>query len=65
MPLLDDFDATRAIRMNGLRMLVIAVSASAFAEEEKHVEVAGVNAHLAKPVNADEPSRLLRFYLVG
>ncbi|XGA79780.1 ATP-binding protein [Halomonas sp. CH40] len=65
MPLMDGFDATRAIRINGFRMPIIAVSASVFAEEKQRAEVAGVNAHLAKPVNADELGRLLRFYLAG
>ncbi|MGY4879209.1 ATP-binding protein [Vreelandella aquamarina] len=65
MPLMDGFDATRAIRMNGFSMPIIAVSASVFAEEKQRAEIAGVDAHLGKPINADELGRLLSNHLTN
>ncbi|WP_404414525.1 PAS domain-containing protein [Vreelandella aquamarina] len=63
MPQMDGFDATRAIRMNGFRMPIIAISASVFADERQRAERAGVMAHLGKPIDADELGRLLDNYL--
>ena len=63
MPQMDGFDATRAIRMNGFRMPIIAISASVFADERQRAERAGVNAHLGKPIDADELGHLLDNYL--
>ncbi len=52
MPRLDGVDATRAIRsMSGREELpIVALTASAFAEDRERCLAAGMNAHLAKPV---------------
>ena len=63
MPHMNGFDATRAIRMNGFRMPIIAVSASVLAEEKQRARVAGVDAHLTKPIKTETLGRLLLFYL--
>ena len=63
MPYMDGFEATRVIRMKGFTMPIIAVSASALAEEKQRARLAGVEAYLAKPIKSDVLGRLLLFYL--
>lgn len=56
MPVMDGYEATRRIRSlpNGNRVAIIALSANAFKEDiDKSLE-AGMNAHVAKPINVDE-----------
>ena len=57
MPVMDGFDATRAIRRSGradaLTVPIIAMTANAFAEDEQKCLEAGMNAHLAKPINME------------
>ena len=66
MPVMDGYAATRAIRaMDGARgaLPIIALSANAFDEDRKRSAEAGMNAHLAKPLDADELERTLRSIL--
>ncbi|HJJ28755.1 MAG TPA: response regulator, partial [Methanocorpusculum sp.] len=61
MPYMDGYKATQIIRkMPGFEKLpIIALSANAF-EEDKHKSLeAGMNAHLSKPINADELVKVL------
>ncbi len=55
MPVMDGFEATSAIRHSGhpdaLDVPIIAMTANAFAEDEQKCLEAGMNAHLAKPIN--------------
>lgn len=55
MPVMDGLEATRRIRAlprpDAARVPIIAMTADAFAEEQKRTIEAGMNYHLAKPIN--------------
>ena len=55
MPRMDGYEATRAIRElpdEGFKkLLIIAMTANAFEEDRRAAIDAGMNAHLAKPIN--------------
>ena len=57
MPVMNGYEATRAIRAmergDAREILIIAMTANAFAEDEKEALRAGMNVHLAKPVNVE------------
>ncbi|MBS3938826.1 MAG: CHASE domain-containing protein [Peptococcaceae bacterium] len=56
MPFMDGYEATRQIKAskNGGETLVIAVTASAFIEDEKKVQSAGADLFVRKPFRAEE-----------
>ena len=57
MPVMDGITATKAIRSlqrsDAATIPILAMSANAFAEDEKKSLEAGMNAHLAKPLNME------------
>lgn len=57
MPIMDGLEATKAIRESGISWLrtipIIAMTADAFAEDIQHCLEAGMNGHLAKPINLE------------
>ena len=55
MPVMDGYEATKAIRAlpGGSRVTIIAVSANAFEEDVQKSLSAGMNAHVAKPIDVD------------
>jgi CheY-like chemotaxis protein len=57
MPHMDGIEATRAIRAmdrsDASSIPIIAMTADAFAEDARKCMEAGMNAHLAKPVEAE------------
>ena len=63
MPVMDGYEATRRIRsMNradAQTIPIIAITANAFAEDIKQALNAGMNAHLAKPVNPESLRQVL------
>ena len=68
MPRLDGFAATRLIRQSeptGVRVPIIAVTASATAGEQERCLAAGMDGFVAKPVGADALGRVLREHLAG
>ena len=68
MPVMNGYDATRAIRaMEGERgsLPIVALSANAFDEDKKLSAEAGMNAHLAKPLDEDVLTQTLRRVLAG
>ncbi len=61
MPILDGYEATRKIKATerGRKTPVIAVTASAFEDEEKSVLATGVDGYLRKPVCPDDLFELI------
>ena len=63
MPVMDGYEATRKIRSlkraDAQTIPIIAITANAFAEDIKQAMNAGMNAHLAKPVNAETLKQVL------
>ncbi|MEO5345580.1 MAG: response regulator [Magnetococcus sp. YQC-9] len=60
MPEMDGLDATRALRREGswaARMPIIAMTANAMVQDQEACLAAGMNAHIAKPI---EPATLYR-----
>lgn len=67
MPLMNGYDATKAIRALDLEgcdtIPIIAMTANAFEEDKKNAFEAGMNSHLGKPVNVEELSNVLLNYV--
>ena len=57
MPVMDGYEATRAIRAldraDAKTIPILALTANAFEEDREHALEAGMDVHLAKPVDAD------------
>jgi len=51
MPVMDGLDAARALRERGDAVPIIAMTANAFVEDRAACLAAGMNDHIAKPVN--------------
>jgi hypothetical protein len=62
MPNLNGIDATRAIRADSLNMAtpILALTANAFQEDRERCLAAGMNDHIAKPI---DPGRLVETLL--
>jgi PAS domain S-box-containing protein len=55
MPVMNGYDATAAIRANGLHTLpVIAMTANVLDDDRRLAAEAGMNAHVAKPIDVEE-----------
>ena len=58
MPVMDGYQAARAIRGSGKKdaemIPIIAITANAFAEDKRKTMEAGMDAHLSKPLNVQE-----------
>ena len=58
MPNMDGYEATRTIRAlerpDAQRIPIFAVTANAFPEDVEKCLATGMNAHIAKPLNAEE-----------
>jgi two-component system sensor histidine kinase/response regulator len=55
MPVMDGFEATAAIRAMGLDALpVVAMTANAMEEDRQRALAAGMDAHVAKPIDVDD-----------
>ena len=55
MPVMDGYEATKAIRSlpDGDKVIIIAVSANAFEEDVQKSLSSGMNAHVAKPIDVN------------
>lgn len=64
MPVLDGYDATRAIRSledeKLAKIPIVAMTANAFSEDVKKAHDAGMNGHIAKPIDVDAMVSTLR-----
>lgn len=69
MPEMDGYQATRTIRKSthpeGATIPVIAMTADAFAENVAEAYAAGMNDHIAKPIDIDLLFKTLRKYIPG
>ena len=69
MPVMNGYDATRAIRAlpreDAGSIPIIAMTANAFAEDEKAALNAGMNAHVAKPLDVRLLKKAIREYVGG
>ena len=68
MPHITGYEATKTIRginhPDALSIPIIAMSADAFSDDIQHCLACGMNAHIAKPIDVIELTRLLKRYLV-
>ena len=68
MPHMTGYEATKAIRglnhPNALSVPIIAMSAEDFSDDIQHCLEYGMNAHIAKPIDVIELTRLLKRYLI-
>ena len=66
MPILDGYQATRAIRAldrsDGKTVPIVAMTANAFLEDIAKCRQAGMNDHLAKPLDMDRALRVIARY---
>jgi CheY-like chemotaxis protein len=69
MPVMNGHEATRAIRSSNhpeaKSIPIIAMTANAFAEDVQAALEAGMNAHVAKPIDVDRLFSVLRQYRKG
>ena len=69
MPVMNGYDATRAIRAlarkDAEEIPIIAMTANAFAEDEREALNAGMNVHLAKPIDVDLLKQVIKRYTRG
>ncbi|MDP1784628.1 MAG: response regulator, partial [Sulfuricurvum sp.] len=63
MPIMDGFEATRKIREFNRDIPIFALSAAVMEHDKELTIAAGMNDHLAKPINVDELQRLLEHHL--
>lgn len=67
MPVMDGYEATRQIRALKNKKIanipILAMTANAFEEDKKMAIEAGMNDHIAKPINIDKMNRILSKYL--
>ena len=69
MPVMDGYQAARAIRGSGKKdaeiIPIIAITANAFAEDKRKTMEAGMDAHLSKPLNVQELMDTIRKFCAG
>ncbi len=67
MPIMNGYDATAAIRAlkrpDALRVPILAMTADAFVEDIQAAKAAGMNEHLAKPIDFETLGSVLKKYL--
>ncbi len=67
MPIMNGYDAAAAIRSlkhpDALRVPILAMTANAFVEDIQAAKAAGMNEHLAKPIDFETLSSALKKYL--
>ena len=65
MPVLDGYAATREIRKRetGARIPIVALTANAMKKDEIECRQAGMDDHLAKPIDRDTLARCLELHL--
>lgn len=64
MPEMDGLTATRMLRSKNFTLPVLAMTANAMEEDKKNCRLAGMNAHIAKPIDPAELQRTLARWLL-
>ncbi len=67
MPVMNGYEATRAIRALDAPLQdipIIALTANAFEEDKKNARDAGMNSHIAKPINIEQLDAVLEQFLI-
>jgi signal transduction histidine kinase/ActR/RegA family two-component response regulator len=67
MPVMNGYEATRAIRALDAPLHdipIIALTANAFEEDKKNARDAGMNSHIAKPINIEQLDAVLEQFLI-
>ena len=68
MPIMDGYEATAQIRalenQKQANIIIIAMTANAFEEDKKAAYDAGMNAHIAKPIDINVLKNVLAKYLL-
>ena len=69
MPVMNGYEATRAIRNSGRRdaqtIPIVAMTANAFAEDVIESRRAGMNEHVSKPLDMDVLTKCMSRWLKG
>jgi signal transduction histidine kinase/BarA-like signal transduction histidine kinase len=65
MPVMDGLTATLEIRKANTEVPIIAMTANAFREDAEQCIKAGMNDHIAKPIDTDRFFEILKKYLIG
>lgn len=60
MPNLNGYEATKQIKALNPKIIIIAETAFAMADDEKRAMEAGCDAYITKPINADKLKRMVR-----
>ncbi len=67
MPVMNGYDATKAIRAlersDAAEIPIIAMTANAFAEDEKEALDAGMDVHMAKPIDIERLKKIISKYV--
>lgn len=63
MPVMDGFEASQMIRSFNTTIPIIALSAAVMQQDKELTEAAGMNAHIAKPIDIAVLQEVLRRYL--
>ena len=68
MPKMNGYDAARAIRAMDRdyckKVPIIAMTANAFAEDVQAAKTAGMNEHIAKPIDLNALARIISKYVL-
>ena len=65
MPIMNGYEATRAIRKSGSRVPIIAMTANAMPEDIKRAQAAGMDDHIAKPLDLPKMLETIQRVLQG
>lgn len=63
MPEMNGYQATKQIRQESLSIPIIAITAYAFAEDEKKILNSGFNAYISKPIRVEQLKQVIREFL--